>query len=105
MPAMVRLSGDLNVDSLRLTLNEVVRRHESLRTHFVTQDGLAVQEIEPSMKMAFPLIDLSVLEVDEREQRLQAELRTQASEPFDLSSGPLIRGALIRLDETEHVVS
>jgi amino acid adenylation domain-containing protein len=105
IPAAVRLHGELDIDALRLTLNEVVRRHESLRTRFVTRDGVAVQEIAASLEMDLSLIDLSRLTDDQRQQRLQAELEMQAAGPFDLAAGPLVRAALFRLGETDHVVS
>ncbi|WP_213781856.1 condensation domain-containing protein, partial [Caballeronia sp. dw_276] len=105
VPAAVRLHGVLDVAALHRTLNEVVRRHESLRTRFVTRDGVAVQEIAAVLEVDLPVLDLSALDDDKRQQQLHAQLQTQATQPFDLSDGPLIRAALMRLGEADHVVT
>jgi hypothetical protein len=102
LPAAVRLHGDLHVAALAASLNEVVARHETLRTSFVEVAGQPMQSIAPSCRLEFPLIDLSVLEDSSREvSRLS---RLEAQTPFDLSRGPLMRSALLKLSETEHVL-
>ncbi|WP_186032300.1 non-ribosomal peptide synthetase, partial [Burkholderia gladioli] len=105
IPAAVRLHGALDVDALRATLDEVVRRHESLRTRFVTRDGVAVQDIAAHLDVALPLVNLSGLAEDARRLACEAELEAQAAAPFDLATGPLVRACLIRLGEADHVVS
>jgi acyl carrier protein len=102
-PAAVRLSGRLDVEALRRTLTEIVRRHESLRTRFVEQDGLPVQIIEEAEEVLLPVVELTHLEEEEREAEARRMAAEEAREAFDLSRGPLLRARLLRLREEEHV--
>ncbi|NKI72837.1 condensation protein, partial [Collimonas pratensis] len=88
----------------RKTLNEIVRRHEVLRTSFVLEDAVPSQVISPALELVFDLIDLSELPHGEREARAQWLICEEAQRPFDLETGPLIRAELLRLGETEHIV-
>ncbi|WP_266160111.1 SDR family NAD(P)-dependent oxidoreductase, partial [Dyella silvatica] len=104
IPAAVRLSGQLEVDALARTLNEIVRRHEALRTSFVVVNDEPVQVVAAASRLALQLTDLSHLPAEQREAQAHQQLRDEANQPFDLASGPLIRFRLIRLAETEHVL-
>ncbi|WP_323135334.1 non-ribosomal peptide synthase/polyketide synthase [Dyella silvatica] len=104
IPAGVRLSGHLDVLALTRALNEIVRRHEALRTSFAVVDDLPVQIIAPVRLLPLETTDLSGLPVADRETQLRLQLRDEASTPFDLAAGPLIRYRLIRLAEQEHVL-
>ncbi|MDT4968419.1 MAG: hypothetical protein QOJ64_3156 [Acidobacteriota bacterium] len=96
--------GPFNLHSLERSLNEVVRRHEILRTTFATLDGQPVQVIAQQLTVPLPLVDLKHLSEEERELRA-ALLSTEESErPFDLNSGPLVRGRVLSLDDTQHVL-
>jgi amino acid adenylation domain-containing protein len=99
----MRLEGELNVTALELTLNEVTRRHEVLRTTFHSVNGQARQVIAPALKVDLPVVDLTKLLPEERESEAVrlAELETQV--PFDLAHGPLVRARLLRLAEDDHV--
>ncbi|MEO8382951.1 MAG: amino acid adenylation domain-containing protein, partial [Acidobacteriota bacterium] len=105
MPAALRLLGNLDVAALRATLDRVVARHESLRTHFVAIDGVPFQRIA-SDGCSFELCreDLSSLPADEREAAVTRLTAEEARGPFDLSAGPLIRGRLLTLADDEHVL-
>ncbi|WP_186062490.1 non-ribosomal peptide synthetase [Burkholderia gladioli] len=100
----VRLSGRLDRDALRRTLDEVVRRHEALRTVFDNLDGKPAQRVLPELSLALPLVDLGELPPAEREARVRQMIEDEAARPFDLASGPLIRATLLRLAEQEHVL-
>ena len=102
-PAAVRLKGQLNVAALKLSLNEIVKRHESLRTTFTTVDGRPVQVIAPHLTMALPILDLRELPETEREAEVQRLATNEAQRPFDLAEGPLVRATVLRLGENEHV--
>jgi amino acid adenylation domain-containing protein len=104
IPVAVRMSGKLNEAALEASLNEVVRRHEALRTTFATTaDGQAVQQIAPALPLALETTDLGHLGGD-AQQRAVAELaRAEAQQPFDLAHGHLVRTRLVRLREDEHV--
>ncbi|HET6977284.1 MAG TPA: amino acid adenylation domain-containing protein [Pyrinomonadaceae bacterium] len=104
MPGAVRIGGLLNVIALERSLNEIVRRHESLRTRFPLVDGEPVQAIDPFELFDLPVEDLSVLPELIRETRL-AEITTRHSRQiFSLSSGPLLHMNLVRLAVDEHVL-
>jgi amino acid adenylation domain-containing protein len=104
IPAAVRLVGRLDVDALTLTLNEVVRRHEALRTHFVEVEGTPAQVVMPALELVVDHYDLRALDETQRAQEAERLLQDEASRPFDLSKGPLIRAGLIRLGDTSHVI-
>ena len=98
----VRLQGRLDVSALERTLDEIVRRHESLRTTFSLADGQPVQVIAPAMSLPLPLVDLSAAPGRDAEvTRLSAE---EARQPFDLAGGPLVRAKLLRVGEEEHIL-
>ena len=102
MPVQVELSGVLRLEALSAALNEVVRRHDSLRTTFVLVDGAPRQRVSPPARVSLPRIDLSVLPAAAggcEAERLEGE---QAGLGFDLERGPLFAGLLVRLSETRH---
>ncbi|HEY7817324.1 MAG TPA: condensation domain-containing protein, partial [Vicinamibacteria bacterium] len=103
LPAGVRLKGPLDVDAIRKTFAEIVRRHEVLRTSFPLVEGHPEQAIAAVAPVAMPVIDLSTLRPAARERATQALAGDEATGPFDLARGPLIRIRLLRLGEAEHV--
>ena len=97
----IRLAGPLNVITLEQSLNEILQRHEVLRTCFIIVDGKPAQVISPSLTLTLPVINLELLEEPEAEVlRLATE---EAQRPFDLAQGPLIRVQLLRLAQ-QHVL-
>ncbi|HYD81243.1 MAG TPA: amino acid adenylation domain-containing protein, partial [Paucimonas sp.] len=104
IPAAMRLAGRLDTPALAFSINEIVRRHESLRTTFTTVDGAPVQVITPSLALELPVTDLSDLPHAEREARARWLAQDEAQTPFDLRTGPLLRARLLRLQENEHIV-
>ena len=105
IPAAVRLRGVLNIEVLEQTLSEVVRRHEVLRTRFIAIDGEPVQVIDAAAPLRLEVLDLSALDEEAREADMLRMVRVEASLPFDLSRGPLLRVSLIRLHAEEHVAA
>ncbi|MGZ7177564.1 amino acid adenylation domain-containing protein [Burkholderia gladioli] len=104
LPYAIRLTGELDRHALRLTLDEVVTRHEVLRTVFPDVDGVPEQRVVEHPGFALPVTDLSALPEPVRAQRVRELADADAAQPFDLANGPLIRVALLRLAEHEHVV-
>jgi amino acid adenylation domain-containing protein len=104
LPAAVRLRGALDTEALRASLGEVLKRHEVLRTSFQMTGGRAVQVINPWRFLVLPVTDLGSLSESERETEARRLATLEAQLPFDLSSGPMLRAGLLRLDETEHVL-
>ncbi len=104
IPAAVRLSGELNKRALESSFREVVRRHETLRTRFTSIDGRPIAVTEDSAAPELRFVDLSDLPKIEAEQNARRLAHEEAGQPFDLINGPLLRAALMRLDETEHIL-
>jgi amino acid adenylation domain-containing protein/non-ribosomal peptide synthase protein (TIGR01720 family) len=104
LPALAfRMRGTLDGTVLRRTLDELARRHESLRTTFPEVDGRPVQVIAPPGPVPLPLVDLSSLPPDARETAARALIQAELARPFDLARGPLTRAFLARLAGDEHV--
>ena len=104
IPFAIRLAGRFNALALEQSLNEILRRHEILRTTFTSTDGQPAQIISPSKTLSMPLIDLSGLDSAKREATLNQLSTAEARRTFDLRQGPLLRATLLRLGELEHVV-
>ena len=98
----LRMRGDLDVVALRRTLTEIRRRHEVLRTVFVTENGVPSQQVLPAQPIPLPVHDLTA-EQDPtgRGHELAATL---AAQPFHLADEPPLRCDLLRLDEQDHVL-
>jgi len=104
MPEAIRILGPLKVQVLALSLNEVIRRHEVLRTTFrPTEDGL-VQVIAAAQANNLALLDLSALPDEQRETAARRLTEEEAARPFDLTGGPVLRAALLRLGPEDHVL-
>jgi amino acid adenylation domain-containing protein len=103
-PMAVRMKGVLDSTALKSALNQIVARHDALRTTFTTLDGTPSQFITPQVVVELPVIDLSRKPEAERESEAQRLLQHEARKPFDLSEGPLIKSLLVRLSEQEHIL-
>jgi alpha-ketoglutarate-dependent taurine dioxygenase len=104
VPSGLRLTGPLDSDVLERSLNEIIRRHEVLRTIFPNVGGQAVQVILPSLVIPLPLVDVSDRSESDRKHAIR-DLGTEESQrPFDLARGPLIRATLLRLNYQDHVL-
>lgn len=104
IPYAVRATGPLDLEVFHRSVHEVVRRHESLRTHFVSVDGDPQQAILAELDFDVPLTDLSSLSPIEREQEAQRLAQADITAPFDMGAVPLWRLKLFRLQEQEHVI-
>jgi amino acid adenylation domain-containing protein len=104
IPTAVRLKGALDVPALERSFNELVRRHEVLRTTFTSNGGRPEQLIADELKLEMPSIDLSGRPPEEREAEARRLAAEEAQRPFDLATGPLLRIALLRLDADEFIL-
>ena len=102
IPATLSLKFVLDVGVLRRCLNEIVRRHESLRTTFAVLDDEPVQVVAPELTLALPLHDLRPLASALREPEGLRIATAEARTPFDLAKGPLIRARLLQLDTNDY---
>jgi len=101
----LRLTSSLDVAVLERSINEVVRRHEILRTTFALVDGRHVQVVAPHLTVALTFDDLHALPESRREAIGHQLLRDELLHSFDLARGPLFRIRLVRLAQREHVLA
>ncbi|MBV9774815.1 MAG: amino acid adenylation domain-containing protein, partial [Gemmatimonadetes bacterium] len=101
VPLALRVRGGLRLEVLERTLTEVVRRHEALRTVFTTVDGEPAQIVRAPAPVRIPVVDLRSLGEQAREAEALRLARAEAVRPFDLTVGPLLRTAALRLGEAE----
>src|SRR5262249_7537515 len=94
----------LDVVALEQSLNEIVRRHESLRTSFSLLEGEPVQIISPSLCIPLVVVDLSGRAQIEREKEARRLAEKEVHRFFDLTCGPLLRATLISLGQDDYVL-
>ena len=104
LPHVLHLQGPISRTVLERSLNEIVRRHETLRTSFRVVDGEVIQFVVPEYSVALPLTDLRKLPDNERSRVAQRLADEIAWQPFDLSRGPLIRAYLLWLRERDYAL-
>jgi amino acid adenylation domain-containing protein len=104
MPIAVQLSGKLDTARLQLSLDEIVRRHESLRTIFPTVEGQPKQHILKPRPFELVRENLCSLPANQRKFEALRLAEREAFRPFDLARGPLVRGRLLQLEEYMHVL-
>lgn len=101
---VARLKGSLNVAVLEQTLNQLIERHETLRTTFDTVEGQIAQIVNPPQPQPLPVLDFCGLDEEEQEARIKQMAEDEEYRTFDLAGGPLFRATLIKLKEDEHVL-
>jgi amino acid adenylation domain-containing protein len=101
IPAAVRIRGRLETPVLADAMNEVVRRHEVLRTVFEPRDGKPTQIVRPRLVLDIPETDLRGRPQDEVDRAVSETF----TEPFDLATGPLLRWRLLRTGADEYVLA
>ncbi|MEO0768467.1 MAG: amino acid adenylation domain-containing protein [Cyanobacteria bacterium J06649_4] len=99
-PTHIRITGPLNVEALERSLNALVQRHEILRTRFVTSaKGTPMQKIEETISpISLAVEELEHLSADEQAAQLREKAIAQAHTTFDLTTLPLLKAALVRLN-------
>ncbi|WP_455883868.1 non-ribosomal peptide synthetase [Pseudomonas putida] len=102
IPGALRLRGELDEDAVRASFQQLIQRHEALRTRFYERDGQAFQRVDAHVDFDLQVIDLSDLPAAEREARAQQIREDEARTQFDLEKGPLLWVTLVRLDDEDH---
>ncbi|NWB63100.1 non-ribosomal peptide synthetase, partial [Pseudomonas sp. F1002] len=102
IPGALRLRGELDEDAVRATFQQLIQRHEALRTRFFERDGQAFQRVDAKADFDLQVIDLSDLPAAEREARAKQIREDEARTQFDLEKGPLLWVTLVRLDDEDH---
>jgi amino acid adenylation domain-containing protein len=104
VPMAVRLSGVINVAALQRAINEIVRRHEVLRTRVATTDGEPLPTFATDIDARIEVVDLRSYESARADAQSRRLVKAAALEPFDLARGPLIRTTLLRLSDRESIL-
>jgi len=104
IPLGIRMRGALDREALQAALDGVMTRHEALRTIFIQADGKPEQSIVPKASFSLQFLDLRTREIGQREIEVLKFAEEEATAPFNLSTGPLIRGRLLQLSDEEHVL-
>lgn len=104
MPAVLRLTGVLNRQALQATLDEIVRRHEVLRTTYRKTSTGGVQQVAPPPSVAVSFVDLSGARDDEQQARIDALMGQEVSTPFDLAQDLMIRVSLAQLSADSYML-
>jgi NRPS condensation-like uncharacterized protein len=103
IPLVISFQGRLNITALNQSLDEIVRRHEVLRTIIPTLDGRPIQVICPFIPSPVLMVDLTSLHDAERERSASRLVKESAKRGFDLARGPLLRSVLARTGEGSHL--
>jgi amino acid adenylation domain-containing protein len=104
VPTAIHLAGSLNLTALERTFNEIVRRHETLRTTFIVEDGQPLQAIAPIATIPLQVVDLQQLGAEEREVTAKSIINNELTYAFDLAAGALLRVTILALSDTEHIL-
>src|SRR5262249_4869440 len=102
-PGAVRLEGRLDIEMLESAINEIVRRHDVLRTRFEVDADEPIQVIDAWEPRKLELIDLRSLGHEEREEEARRIMGEEAGTAFDLSRGPMLRVKVLKLGDEEHL--
>src|SRR5690606_19967878 len=101
--AAVPLDTRLDVGALERAINEIVRRHDVLRTTFRMIDGEPMQVVRPELHVDLPVVDLRSLRGSDRDAEVLRIRTEEATRPFDLAEGPLLRTLLLRLEDARYL--
>jgi amino acid adenylation domain-containing protein len=104
IPIALHTTGALDVRALERSLNEIVRRHEALRTTFKAVQGRPVQVVAPAGRLEVPVIELRATGADELRLEARRLAVEEGQRPFDLERGPLMRAAVLRLGADSQVI-
>ncbi|HMC27505.1 MAG TPA: amino acid adenylation domain-containing protein, partial [Verrucomicrobiae bacterium] len=104
IPQAVRLEGRLNVPALERAFAEILRRHEVLRTTYRVEAGQPVQVVAPAAKSPLVVTDLSAFAPELKQRTLRDTILAEARKPFALEHDLMLRVALIKLGEDEHML-
>ncbi|MDQ0418593.1 amino acid adenylation domain-containing protein [Croceifilum oryzae] len=102
--AACRLTGKWSLEALETSWNELIERHESLRTVMGGHEGKPIQQIQKHVFRVLPQMDLTMLSLEDRERETKRLIQREAEEPFHLGQGPLFRAQLLKTDQEEWIL-
>lgn len=97
------IAGKLNIRVLQASLNEIVRRHEILRSRFIEVDGQPFQIVEEPGSLPLQFFDLHQSTEHDQDAQVQNVLQEEIQRSFDLAQGPLLRATLLQLSAERHI--
>ena len=100
VPVVFDIKGELDIQRLEGSINEVIQRHEVLRTSFTTKDNQPYQIIHPELQIKIDQVDLSGFSTEKKETKYENLISSEVIKSFDLSKPPLIRVTLYKLDQS-----
>ena len=104
LPLVMRFKSSIDISMIERAINEIIQRHEILRTVFVLEDGEPAQEIVPEQRIRVEPIDLQAIPEATREQEAERRALALALVPFDLQHGPLVRATVLQLAPADHML-
>jgi len=104
IPSAYKITGKLNIPVLKQSLEQMVERHEILRTFFKSEEGKAFQLILNEVAVEIPIIDLTALTGTVLQEKVQQLISEEARKPFNLSTAPLFRTSILKLDPDTHIL-
>ncbi|MGJ5676054.1 MAG: non-ribosomal peptide synthetase [Nostochopsis sp.] len=104
IPIAFHIEGQLNITALQQSLNEILNRHEIWRTNFRLVNGEPIQEITPDLTWELPIINLEYLSGKNWDKEVKQLVAKEATKPFNLAKGLLVRATLLKLNQEEHVL-
>jgi amino acid adenylation domain-containing protein len=100
----MKLEGNISVPILEKSLNEIIKRHEVLRTTFITKNNKPIQIVHNELLLSIPVIVLTKMNKEEQEKQIKQIIHEETSYHFDLSTGPLLRVIVVNLNETQNIL-
>ncbi|MEG3971751.1 amino acid adenylation domain-containing protein, partial [Microcoleus sp. T2B6] len=104
IPLALRLFGQLNIAALQSSINEIIQRHEALRTNFAIVGDQPVQVIASTLSFQLEVVNLLHLSESQREIEAKRLATVEANRPFNLEQEPLLRGEVLQLGEKEYLL-
>lgn len=104
LPGKILIDGEFSSDAFKYTINQIVERHEILRTNYVSISGQALQTVCDNFSVSIPEHDFSSLSAPERESRIMEMAKMESKIPFDLRKDLMIRVQLIKIDREQHLI-
>jgi len=102
IPIVVSFKGSMNLTALQDSLNEIIRRHEVLRTRFTVENGQPVQVVNQAVSVTLEVEDLRSLSENERTQEARRLATDFVKQPFDLSAQSLLRSKILQLNDRSY---
>jgi tyrocidine synthetase-3 len=104
VPRALGIRGQLDIILFERTFTEIIRRHEILRTVFITADGRPSQRVMAPFAFKIPVIDWSGLTEEEQRRSLEAFIVEEGRREFDFEQGPMLRVTVLKLKDADHIV-